>query len=82
MKALVVSLLLLIGVAMIVLAPRVGEVVSEIGMKPPQPAWSKQPAKEYKTDSNGVIRLLRIVGGVLILLALVVGILWRIKNAS
>jgi hypothetical protein len=60
-------------------APIVSERVSGIGFKPPQPTWSQQPAQEQTVSTSAVVRFMRVVGGLLILVALVIGLLWRVK---
>lgn len=82
MKIIIVVLLVLMGVGMLVLAPIVNERISGIGFKPPQPTWSKQPAQEQTVSTAAVVRFMRVVGGLLILLALVIGLLWRAKSGT
>lgn len=79
MKIIIVGLLVLMGVGMLALAPVVNEYTSGFGYKLPQPVWSKKPPQEQTVSTAAVVRFMRVAGGLLILVALVIGLLWRVK---
>lgn len=77
MKIIIVVLMVLVGVGMIALAPIVNERISGIRVKPTQPVWSNKPAQEQAVSTAAIVRFMQVVGGLLILAALVIGLLWR-----
>jgi len=82
MKIIVVVLLVLMGVGLLVLAPIVNEHATGFGYKLPQPAWSKKTPQEQAVSTAAVVRFMRVAGGLLVLVALVIGLLWRTPSTE
>jgi len=82
MKIIIVVLLVLAGVGMLILAPIVNDHASGFGYKLPQPAWSKKAPQEQTVSTAAVVRFMRVVGGLLILVALVIGLMWRTPSTE
>jgi len=83
MRIIIVVLLVLVGVGMLALAPLVDRYVGEstFGIKLPQRTGSTQPAQEYQATTT-LARIMQVVGGLLILAALVVGLMWRTPSTE
>lgn len=82
MKAIVVSLLVVMGVVIILFASRFGEIISGFGFQLPQPAGSTQPATTHTFVVVDGDFINRCVGVGFLWAALVVGMFWRDKKVS